>query len=35
MLTSNQRGRGKEPVTVHGSIKPAVAVNIAIPSTEL
>ena len=28
MLTSNQRGRGHEPVTVLGSIRLAVAVNI-------
>ena len=27
MLTSNQRGRGHEPVTVLGSIRSAVAVN--------
>src|SRR3954454_20969739 len=29
MLTSNQRGRGKDPVVVLGKIKSAVAVNIA------
>src|SRR5579872_2954440 len=29
MLTSNQRGRGNEPVIVDGSILSAVAVNIA------
>ena len=28
MLTSNQRGRGHEPVTVLGRIRSAVAVNI-------
>ena len=28
MLTSNQRGRGHEPVTVLGSVRFAVAVNI-------
>jgi len=27
MLTSNQRGRGHEPVTVLGSVRSAVAVN--------
>src|SRR6266496_2139697 len=27
MLTSNQRGRGKEPVTVLGRMRSAVAVN--------
>src|SRR5579872_5390700 len=30
MLTSNQRGRGNEPVTVLGSIRSAVAVNIGL-----
>src|SRR3954469_14710975 len=29
MLTSNQRGRGNDPVVVLGKIKSAVAVNIA------
>jgi len=29
MLTSNQRGRGNDPVVVLGRIKSAVAVNIA------
>src|SRR6202030_1277711 len=28
MLTSNQRGRGNDPVVVLGSMRPAVAVNI-------
>jgi hypothetical protein len=33
MLTSNQRGRGQEPVTVAGKSRFAVAVNIAfLPS---
>jgi len=32
MLTSNQRGRGKDPVVVLGSTKSAVAVNIALVS---
>ena len=31
MLTSNQRGRGHEPVTVVGNIRLAVAVNIIHP----
>src|SRR5918996_3848759 len=31
MLTSNQRGRGQEPVTVLGSVRFAVAVNIGHP----
>ncbi len=31
MLTSNQRGRGQEPVTVVGNIRSAVAVNIGTP----
>ena len=30
MLTSNQRGRGNDPVVVLGSISPSVAVNIAV-----
>ena len=32
MLTSNQRGRGHEPVTVLGRIRSAVAVNIEVSS---
>src|SRR4051794_26124894 len=31
MLTSNQRGRGNDPVTVLGRIRPEVEVNIACP----
>src|SRR5664279_1809061 len=31
MLTSNQRGRGNDPVTVLGRIRSAVAVNMAPP----
>lgn len=30
MHVSNQRGRGKEPVVVLGSIRSAVAVNVAV-----
>jgi hypothetical protein len=33
-LTSNQRGRGQEPVIVLGNIKSAVTVNMAVSWTE-
>ena len=32
MLTSNQRGRGKDPVVVLGRIRSAVAVNMIKPT---
>jgi hypothetical protein len=35
MLTSNQRGRGKEPVVVLGSIRSAVAVNVEVFSGDI
>jgi hypothetical protein len=35
MLTSNQRGRGHEPVTVLGSMRSAVAVNMSPPGPDV
>src|SRR5665213_4438911 len=35
MLTSNQRGRGNEPVVVLGRIRSFVAVNMALPPVEI